>query len=98
MNKINPKLEKIRPGVLKILKKNKANKAGFFGSYARGEEKKDSDIDLLVELEKGKSLFDLVGLEQELQKKFKRKFDLITYNSINPLLKESILSSEVRIL
>jgi uncharacterized protein len=98
MNKINPKLEKIRPEVIKILKKNKAKKASFFGSYVRGEEKKSSDIDMLVELGKGQSLLDLVGLEQELEDKFKKKFDLITYRSVNPLLKESIFSSEVRII
>jgi uncharacterized protein len=98
MNKINPKLEKICPEVIKILKKNKAKKASFFGSYVRGEEKKSSDIDMLVELGKGQSLLDLVGLEQELEDKFKKKFDLITYRSVNPLLKESIFSSEVRII
>jgi uncharacterized protein len=98
MKRMNSKLEKIRPEVIKILKKNKAKKASFFGSYVRGEEKKNSDIDMLVELDKGKSLLDLVSLEHELEDKFKKKFDLITYRSVNPLLKESIFSSEVRIL
>jgi uncharacterized protein len=98
MSNINPKLEKIRPEVVKILKKNNAKKAGFFGSYVRGEEKQKSDIDLLIEFNKGKSLFDLVSLERELEKTFNKKFDLVTYKSINPLLKERIMSSEVRIL
>jgi len=52
-----------------ILKKNGVVKAGVFGSYARGEAKKKSDIDMLIQVKGRKfSLFDLVGLQQELEK------------------------------
>lgn len=90
-------LVKIQKSILPILKKNNVLKAGIFGSFARGEEKKTSDIDILVQLKKGKSMFDLVKLEEELTIKTKRKVQAITYNSLHPLLKEKILSEEVRI-
>lgn len=93
------KIEKIKKKIVKILKKNKVVRAGIFGSYARGEENKNSDIDILVEIKaKNFSLFDLVGLQLELEKIMKKKIDLLTYNSLNHLLKERILNEEVRII
>ena len=86
--------KKIRP----ILKRSDVRRAGIFGSIARGEAKKSSDIDILVEFKKGKSLFDLVGLEIKLEKALKRKVDLLTYKSIHPLLKDRILKEEISIL
>jgi len=81
-----------------ILKKNKIKKAGIFGSYARGEQRKNSDIDILIQRPKKMSLFDLTGLEMILEEKLKKKVDLLTYNSINHLLKERILNQEVKII
>jgi uncharacterized protein len=81
--------------MIPILDRNSVTRAAFFGSFARGEGTEDSDIDLLVEFEKGKSLLDLVGLKIELEEALGRKIDVITYNSINPLLKDSILKEQV---
>ncbi|MBI4268661.1 nucleotidyltransferase domain-containing protein [Candidatus Uhrbacteria bacterium] len=53
--------------IIPILKRHDAQFAGVFGSYARGEEKETSDIDLLVEFSSTKSLIELVGIEQELK-------------------------------
>ncbi len=94
--KKNSELENIKRIVLPILKREKIRKAGIFGSYARGEQNKESDIDILVDY-KG-SLLGLVGVELELKKKFRKNVDLLTYNGINPLLKKSILKEEVRII
>jgi len=94
----NKELLKIRKHIRPILKSNGVVKAGIFGSYSRGDFKKNSDIDILVQLAKGKSLFDLVRLEKQLQKELGKKVDLITYNSLHPLLKERILKEEVKIL
>ncbi|MBU2576695.1 MAG: nucleotidyltransferase family protein [Nanoarchaeota archaeon] len=94
--KINKKLEKIKPKIKEILKKNNIKKAGIFGSYAKGEQRKDSDVDILIEFDG--SLLDLVGLEIELKKKLRKKIDLITYGGINHLLRERILNEEVRII
>ena len=81
--------------MIPILDRNGVIKATLFGSFASGEGTEDSDIDLLVEFEKGKSLLDLVGLKIELEETLGRKVDVVTYNSINPLLKDSILKEQV---
>ena len=75
----------------------KIKRAGIFGSYATGEQKKNSDIDILIKPAKHMGL-EFVGLQLELQDKLKKKVDLITYKSIHPLLKERILNEEVKIL
>jgi len=80
-----------------ILKKNKVAKAAVFGSYARGEAKKRSDVDILVKTPKNMGL-EFVGMKLELEEKLGRHVDLLTYDSINPYLRKSILAHEVRIL
>ena len=74
-------LNRIKKIIVPILRRNKVIKAGIFGSYARGEQKKKSDLDLLIKVKKGIkfSLLDLIGLEMELNKFLKRKVDLLTY-------------------
>ena len=93
----SPQLQRIAKIAVPILKKNRVRKAGVFGSYARGEAKKRSDVDLLIQPPKGMGL-GFIGLKQELEKKLRRKVDLLTYKSISPYLKEHILTDEVRIL
>ncbi len=94
----NKRVAALLPKIKAILKNNGAKRAGLFGSYARGEERKGSDIDLLVDLGEGKSLLDLIGLEQELEQKTKSKFDLVTYRSLNHLIRDGVLMEEVKIL
>ncbi len=98
MINLNKEINKIRNIVLPLLKKNGVVKAGIFGSYARGKFTKKSDIDILIKFKGRKSLLDLVGLEMELEKALKKKVDLLTYNSINHLLKDKIMKEEVKIL
>lgn len=92
----NKRLDKIKSKIKEILKKNKIKKAGIFGSYAKGEQKKNSDIDILIEF--NGSLLDLVGLEMQLERALKKEVDLLTYNGINHLLKKRILDEEIRII
>ena len=94
---MNQTLKELKEEIVPILQKNGVTKAGIFGSYARGEEKSNSDVDILIELEKGKDLFDVVGLKYELEKKIKRKVDLVEYCTIHPKLKDQILQEEVRV-
>jgi hypothetical protein len=72
-------------------------KASVFGSFARGEGTKSSDVDLLVEFPPSASLLDLVGLTQDLEVLLHKKVDVVTYDSIHPLLKEEILGEKVDI-
>lgn len=86
--------QNIKSRILPILKKNGVIRAAIFGSFARGEAKKGSDIDFLVKLGNDKTLLDLVGLKLELEEKIGGKVDVVTYNSLHPLLKNTILSEQ----
>ena len=84
--------------IVDILKRFGVKKAALFGSVVRGEATEESDIDLLVEFEDNKSLLDLVRLKMKLEEQLDRKVDVLTYNSLHPLLKEKILSEQKVIL
>ena len=89
-------IEQIKKKIEKPLREAGVVRAGIFGSYARGEQKKNSDVDILIEFDG--SLLDLVGLEMQIKKILKKKIDLLTYGGINHLLRKRILAEEVRIL
>ena len=91
------KITEIKAKILPILKKNDVIRASVFGSFARGEDKKGSDLDMLVEFNEPKGMFHRIGLKYELEKILGKKVDLLTYNAINPLLKEYIYKDEVKI-
>jgi uncharacterized protein len=85
--KPHPKvMEKLRS----MLIRQGAKKIGIFGSYARGEIRKGSDIDIMVEFSEGKSLLDLVRIERELSEVAGRKVDLLTEKSVSPYLIDRI--------
>ena len=97
--KINKEIEEIKSKILPVLKKNKVTKAGIFGSYSRGEQKKDSDIDIVVNIDdKNMSLLGFIGLIRILEEVLKKKVDLVEYNAIKPRIKERILNEEIRII
>ena len=87
-------IEKIKLKILPILRRHGVAKAAVFGSFMRGENKEGSDLDLLVEFEGDKSLLDLAGLKVELEELLKMKVDVLTYNSLHPLLKDRILNEQ----
>ena len=91
-------INEIKRKIIPILLKHGVKRASIFGSYARGEQNEASDVDILVEFGEGKSLLDLVRLKYELEKALGKKVDLLTYNSIHPLLKDRILKEAVDIL
>lgn len=94
---MSKKIKQLQKKITPILKKNDVIKASIFGSFARGEDKKGSDIDILVELQKDKSLLDLIHLKNELEDLLKRKVDLLTYGGVNPRLEKYIYKDEVKI-
>ncbi|MHA1283050.1 MAG: nucleotidyltransferase family protein [Promethearchaeota archaeon] len=91
-------IEDIKKKIRNYLLKHDVKKASLFGSIVRDEANKDSDIDILIEFKGKKSLLDLVQLKFELEELLNTKVDLLTYNSLHPLLKEKILSEQVKIL
>jgi len=90
-------IQAMKKKIIPILKRQGVTKAAFFGSVARGEAKKRSDVDILVSLEKGKTLFNFVGLKLELEDKLGKKVDLVSYGAIKPRLKNIILKDEKKI-
>jgi len=76
--------------IIKFLKNEGAKRISVFGSYVRGEEKRESDIDIIVEFSERKSLLELVRIERELSEFLGIKVDLLTEQSISPYLIDSI--------
>ena len=83
--------------IISILARYRVKKIAVFGSYARGEAKPESDVDILVEFSERKSLLDLVGIEQELSEALGVKADLLTEKSISPYLIDRI-KSEMKVI
>jgi len=95
----NKEVERIKKKIVHILKKNKVKRAGIFGSYARGEQKKNSDVDIAVEINNPKmSLLDFIKIVRTVEGILKKKVDLVEYQSIKPRIKQRILNEEIRII
>ncbi|OIP43421.1 hypothetical protein AUJ95_00710 [Candidatus Desantisbacteria bacterium CG2_30_40_21] len=82
--------EKIFEKIVQMLKNYGARKVAIFGSYIRGEEKSESDVDVMVEWIGKRSLLDIVGIEQELSDAIGMKVDLLTEKFISPYLIDRI--------
>ena len=91
-------IDQIKKKVIPVLKDAGVIRSSLFGSYVRGEQTEESDLDMLIEFPKGKSLLDLVRLEMKLEEKLGIKVDLLTYKSISPYLKEYIQKDQLQIL
>jgi hypothetical protein len=91
-------INQIKNKVLPIVKQAGVTRCAIFGSYAKGEAKEKSDIDLLIDVPQGTGLFAFVNLKNKLEKALKKKVDLVTYKSINPYIRESILKNHLPIL
>jgi len=84
--------------IKKVTKKYKPKSIGVFGSYARNEQNKKSDLDILIDFDEDLNLLELIGIEQELSEKLKVKVDLITKRSLNKNLKEYIEEDLIQLL
>ena len=72
-----------------------AHNVRLFGSVARHEARSDSDIDVLVDLEPNRSLFDLGGLLMELQSLLGCNVDVVTEQGLRPRIRERVLRDAV---
>ncbi len=93
-----PALQKIAQKVVPILKEAGVKRASVFGSTARGDSRKNSDIDLLVDFPANKSLFDFAGLQLDLEEALGKKVDLVEFETIKPRIRDQILSEQIPIL
>ncbi len=91
-------IDEIKREIVPILQKYGVKRASIFGSAVRDEMREDSDIDILVEIEKDISLLDFVALKLELEDSLGRKVDLVEFDTIKPKLKDRILREQVVII
>ena len=92
---LSPIIETKRNDILRIAAQHGASNIRVFGSVARGEAEPESDLDLLIQLESGRSLLDLIAIKQDLEDLLERKVDVLTESAISPYLRERILREAV---
>jgi len=84
-----------RTEILQLAREHGAYNVRLFGSVARGEDQPDSDLDLLVEMEPGRSLLDHIALKQDLEGLLGRDVDVVTEASLHPRLRDRVLREAV---
>lgn len=84
-----------RNSILRLAELHGARNVRVFGSVARGDATRESDVDFLVDMEEGRSLLDLVGLWQDLQDLLGMQVDVISEGGISPYLRAKILAEAV---
>lgn len=80
-----------------LFKNQPVRRAYLFGSFARGENNSDSDLDILVELEPGTGLFKFISIQHQLQLALKMQIDLVSANGLSPKIKPFIDSEKILI-
>lgn len=91
-------IETIQVKVSPILKRANVRRAAIFGSVARGEATKESDIDFLVEMPRPYTLFSLLNVKNDLEDALQRSVDVVEYGTVKPILRERITKDAVSIL
>ena len=92
---IDKGLKDKREEILRIAAGYGARNIRFFGSLARGEGRPDSDVDLLVTLEPGRSLLDIIAVKQDLEDLLHCEVDVVTEAGISPYIREQVLKEAV---
>ena len=87
-------VDQIKEKAIPILKEAGITKSALFGSYVRGDENDSSDIDFLVGFPEDATLLDIVRLKRSLQENLQKRVDIVSYNAISPLIKDSILNHQ----
>jgi len=98
--KTEKKIQEVKETVKPVLKKYGAVRAGLFGSIVRGEMKKGSDIDMLIELPKENniSLLGFIHIKNEITDVLGRDVDLVEYHLLKKAIEKEVLNEEIRIL
>jgi uncharacterized protein len=89
------KIQKKRNEILKLARRYGASEIRIFGSVARGEADDRSDVDFLVRMEQGRSLFDMGGLLMDLERLLGRSVDVVTEKGLRDRLRERVLREAV---
>ncbi len=92
------KFQDIKKKVVPILKHAHVKRAALFGSVARGEDRPDSDIDFLVEVQRPYGLFKFLNIKLALEEILHRKVDLVEFDRLKPHMRANALKDAVEIL
>lgn len=92
---LKQELQEKRAEILAIAEQHGAFNVRIFGSVARGEEREDSDIDFLVDMEINRSLLDRIGLMQDLEDLLGRKIDIATVQGLRDYFRERIMNQAI---
>ena len=84
-----------RETILRVAASHGARDVRVFGSRARGAARPDSDVDILVKLEAGRSLLDLIAIKQDLEDLLGCKVDVVTEAALSPYIREQVLNEAV---
>ena len=87
----------IRQHLPKLIQEYNVSYLGIFGSYIRGEQKENSDLDILVEFYKEPDLLEFIGLKQELSEMLGVEVDLVMKNALKPRIGKRILAEVVQV-
>ena len=85
-------IEEIKKKIKYIFPRNNVVFAGVFGSYARNEAKKNSDIDILVRFGRPVSLLDMGGLQVDLTEALNKNVDVVTEEGLHPKIRKNVLN------
>lgn len=92
-----PTFEEIRQNILPFVDEYGIKRVGVFGSFARGETTKSSDIDLIFDFQKEFGLIALSGLKIALEERLDKKVDIVEFSSLDPSICKSIKDEVVMI-
>jgi uncharacterized protein len=92
---LNAVLKNNRQDIISIASKYGAKNVRVFGSVARGQAQQGSDLDLLVQLDRGRSLLDLIAIKQDLEDLLGCNVDVVTEAALSPYIREQVLRDAV---
>jgi predicted nucleotidyltransferase len=92
---IIPLIAKKRRDILDLAARCGARNVRMFGSAARGEFRPDSDLDILIDLERGRSLLDIIALKQDLEDMLNVRVDVVTEAALSPYIRDNVIREAV---
>ena len=91
-------LSHFKKQITDILRNYPISKAALFGSFSKGEENKNSDIDILIEYRGPITLFQILKLEKDIEHATKRKIDIVEYSAIKASIRKNVLKEAIPLL
>lgn len=88
---MNRWLEQHRHDILSLAARHGAHNVRVFGSMARDEAADDSDVDLLIDMDEGRSLLDIAAMKMDLEEALKRPFDIVTVPALHWFIRDRVL-------